>query len=116
MTNQTLGKTGEDLAAAYLADKGWEILERNWRCRAGEIDIVAKTRDTVVIVEVKTRTSDRAGHPLEAVTYHKLLTLRRLAVQWVSERHDWIPAFRVDVVGVLITPDGPQISHVENAQ
>lgn len=98
-----VGQYGEDIAARYLADVGFAIVERNWRCRLGEIDIVAWDADatTLVICEVKTRRGMEYGGPLEAVTWHKLARLRRLAAQWLRD-HDLTPAdVRIDVVGVL---------------
>src|SRR6185312_12365822 len=77
-----LAKSGEQAAAEYLESCGLRILDRNWRCAAGEIDIVAVDRQTLVVAEVKARTSTRYGNPLEAVSRAKRARLRRLAVQW----------------------------------
>ncbi len=119
MSTQTLGRRGEDHAAAYLVGLGWEVLERNWRCRAGEIDIIARDGTSappaIVFVEVKTRGSTRAGHPLEAVGYRKLSGLRGLALQWLKMQPDWYPAFRIDVVGILWNRGNPELTHVRNA-
>ncbi len=112
------GRRGEDLTVAYLRESGWEILERNWRCREGEIDIVARDGDTLVVCEVKTRTSERFGTPLAAVTAIKAARLRRLAVAWLVAREARVPAVRVDVVGILLDdPDQPpvRIEHVRGA-
>ena len=79
-----LGKSGEQAAAEYLESCGLRILDRNWRCATGEIDIVAVDRQTLVVVEVKARTSTRYGTPLEAVSRAKRARLRRLAVQWLN--------------------------------
>lgn len=76
---QELGRYGEDVAVRHLHDQGLVILERNWRCRAGEIDIVARHGDVLVFCEVKTRRSDRFGSPVEAVTPRKLARMRVLA-------------------------------------
>ncbi|MCQ9367771.1 YraN family protein [Brevibacterium sp. 91QC2O2] len=116
MTNQTVGRTGEDLATAFLEAKGWEIVQRNWRCRLGEIDIVAREGRTLVFVEVKTRTSVRSGHPLEAIGYSKLQRLRRLAGAWLSEHRTWEPQIRIDAIGIVLGPGDPLITHVEAAQ
>ena len=102
-----LGRMGEDLAAAFLAEAGLEVLERNWRCRQGEIDIVAADADrTLVICEVKTRSGVRFGTPLEAITRQKAARLRRLAVSWVMARGVFFDQIRIDVVGVLQTAPG----------
>ena len=70
---------GEDLAARYLRDQGMEVLDRNWRCEHGEVDVVARDGDCVVICEVKTRRRPGFGEPFEAVTFAKAMRLRRLA-------------------------------------
>ncbi len=96
-----LGRYGEDVASRHLVESGFAILERNWRCDAGEIDIVARDGDTLVVCEVKTRRGNRFGTPLEAVTPHKVARLRRLAYRWLADRQVRAPSIRLDVVGVL---------------
>ncbi|HET8562045.1 MAG TPA: YraN family protein [Marmoricola sp.] len=97
----SLGRYGEALAARRLVDDGMVLLDRNWRCDAGEIDLVLRDGDTLVVCEVKTRRSTALGHPLEAVTPAKAGRLRRLAARWLAE-HDVHPAdVRIDVVGIL---------------
>lgn len=111
-----VGRRGEALAAEYLAQRGYEILERNWRCHAGEIDIVARDLDTVVIVEVKTRSSTQFGHPFEALTPSKLARLYRLAVLWCAA-HQARAAFRVDAIAVLNpSAQAPTIEHLRAVQ
>lgn len=106
---QALGQYGEDLAARVLAEAGLVVLERNWRCEAGEIDIVAREGDVVVVCEVKTRTSTAYGPPSHAVTPHKAARLRRLALRWLDE-HPVRPAqIRIDVVGILRPPHGSAV-------
>src|SRR5690606_9116090 len=80
-----LGRWGEDLAAQWLTDAGWELLDRNWRGHRGELDIVAMDGDELVVVEVKTRSGPAFGHPAEAVDRRKLGTIRRLTGQWLAE-------------------------------
>lgn len=110
----TVGRWGEDLVAAYLVERGMVIVERNWRCPIGEVDIVALHDRTLVLVEVKTRTTQRFGSPVEAVTPTKLARLRRLAAQWLRDHTLRPDAVRIDVVGVLIPHRGaPQIDHRE---
>lgn len=108
-----VGRYGEQVAARALTDAGLTVLERNWRCESGEIDIVAREGDVLVVCEVKTRTSTRFGSPLEAVTPAKGRRLRRLAARWVQD-HGVHPAeIRIDVVGVLRPPRGPvEVEHL----
>jgi putative endonuclease len=80
-----LGQSGEDAAAAWYLARGWRILARNWRCRDGEIDLVAERRGVLVFCEVKARTSAAFGGPAEAVTRTKQERLRRLAMRWLDE-------------------------------
>jgi|AntRauMFilla1563_2_1112583.scaffolds.fasta_scaffold104148_2 putative endonuclease len=117
----TLGRTGEQLAVEHLARAGFAILDRNWRCPLGEIDIVAREGDTTVVVEVKTRSGTGFGHPLESVTPRKLARLRRLAGAW-CEAHP-VPSatssnvtrprtLRIDVIGVIASHRSIEIEHV----
>jgi putative endonuclease len=102
-----LGRYGEDLAARYLAERGMEVIDRNWRCEHGEIDLIALDGDCLVVCEVKTRRSTAFGQPVEAVTWRKAARLRRLASAWLAH-HDLRPAaLRIDVVGVLRPRSGP---------
>lgn len=103
-----LGTYGERIAARYLSDAGLEVLDRNWRCPHGEIDLVARDGGCLVVCEVKTRRGTGFGSPVEAVDHRKLARLRRLAALWLAERRrmaagpTWrVDAVRVDVVGVL---------------
>ena len=102
-----LGAAGEDVAERFLTRRGMVLLDRNWRCREGEIDIVMRDGDVVVVCEVKTRRSTSFGVPVEAVTRAKLARLRRLAGCWLRE-HPAVGArgVRLDVVGLLRGPDG----------
>lgn len=115
---QRIGRRGEDLAVAELERQGVEVLARNWRCgRLGEVDIVGLERDaagpTVVFYEVKCRTGLGFGHPLEAITWAKLRTLRQLAAEWMNDHHTVASRLRVDAIGVLLTPGrAPEITHV----
>lgn len=104
--NQALGAYGERLAADHLRELGLEVLDRNWRCRFGELDLVAREGATLVVCEVKTRTGDTHGSPIEAVTARKATRLRRLTASWV-EAHELRPsAVRIDVVAVRIPRRG----------
>jgi putative endonuclease len=101
-----LGRQGEQLAAEYLKKAGFRILDRNYRCADGEIDIVAADRRDLVACEVKTRSGVRFGTPVEAVTSRKLRRLRRLAAVWASSHGWFFDQLRVDIVGVLRSPTG----------
>ncbi|MBI3226303.1 MAG: YraN family protein [Mycolicibacterium cosmeticum] len=97
-----IGALGERLAVQHLEALGLQVLERNWRCRYGELDVIAADGGTVVFVEVKTRTSDAFGGVAEAVTPAKVRRLRRLAGVWLSQQPKSWAGVRIDVVGVRI--------------
>lgn len=108
-----LGRMGEDVAARHLESEGFVVLERNWRCSEGELDILARDGDTLVVCEVKTRSSTRYGSPFEAITERKLHRLERLGMRWMRERGVRPTRMRVDIVSVLAPPDGRRvIEHV----
>lgn len=86
--NQRLGRRGEDAAARWYADAGYRILDRNWRCDHGELDLVVEREATIVFVEVKARSSGRYGSGFDAVGSTKQRRLRRLASSWLSDRRD----------------------------
>lgn len=111
-----LGAMGEDVASRYLQSHGLVVLERNWRCREGEIDLVATDGDTLVVVEVKTRSGIDYGRPAEAVTRSKLSRIRRLAQLWLAaNRVGWVQV-RFDVVAVLACPGEPvEVEHFVDA-
>lgn len=101
-----LGAWGEQVAVEHLRGQGLVVLDRNWRCREGELDIVVTDGTTVVFVEVKTRSGTGFGRPEEAVTPRKLSRLRRLAQRWLAERRlGWVEV-RFDVVAVLANRHG----------
>lgn len=109
-----LGKMGEELAVNYLIGKGYEILERNWRNKHKEIDIVAKDGGTLVIVEVKTRQSDGFGEPDMAVTRQKQRCLVYAANAYVfSKRLDL--DIRFDIISIVFNQGNPKIDHIEDA-
>ncbi len=129
-----VGRYGEDVAARHLSAAGFVLLDRNWRCAAGEIDIVAADRDTLVFCEVKTRRGLGFGGPLDAITHAKVRRLRALALRWLAERRDLAsaarrpaaarspsspvicagqPEIRFDVVGVVVPVRGPaSVTHL----
>ena len=103
---RALGDYGERLAAAHLVAKGFVILDRNWRCSAGEIDVVAADGDTLVVCEVKTRSGSGFGTPLEAITPAKAGRLHRLGWMWVKHHHVRCAGLRVDVVAIVRASGG----------
>ena len=112
-----MGVRGEDLAVAELQRLGMEIVTRNWRCKLGEIDIVAlETTDdhrTLVFCEVKCRSGLGFGHPLESITFAKLRKLRQLAAQWLLTEQLHADEIRLDAVGVVMAPGRqPDLTHV----
>ena len=114
---QTLGTRGEDLAVAELQRQGMEVLARNWRCRLGEIDVVAaetvEGRTTIVFCEVKCRSGLGFGDPLEAITWAKRRKLRSLAAEWMAAHALTAQAIRIDAVGVLLVRgQQPRLTHV----
>lgn len=113
-TTQDVGRRGESVAADYLTRNGYEIIERNWRCPRGEIDIVARDNETVVFVEVKTRRGLGYGHPFEAVTAAKAARIRVLAGRWCQQACPRPRRIRIDVIAVVM-PDRaePRIEHLK---
>jgi putative endonuclease len=111
-----VGRYGEDVAARHLLEAGFDVLARNWRCSAGEIDIVARDGDVVVICEVKTRSSLAYGLPAEAVTAKKAARLRELALWWLREHPAGGSPVRFDVVSVLRSARGAaSVQHLRGA-
>ena len=108
-----LGAYGETLAARHLTEQGMVLLDKNWRCDLGEVDLVLRDGRVLVVCEVKTRSSFAYGTPIEGVTEQKAARLRRLAARWLAE-HEVRPAeVRIDIVGVLVPASGDiEVDHV----
>lgn len=104
-----LGDRGEREAARFLKERGYRILARQSRSRIGEIDLIALEGETIVFVEVKTRSSHAAGHPVEAVTFAKQKQLTRAALAWLKRRSLLDRRCRFDVVAVTWKPGGPPV-------
>lgn len=116
LRKKKIGKLGEDLAAKFLTEKGYQVIDRNFLIRGGEIDIVALHRDTLVFVEVKTRSSTNYGLPEEAISHWKLQSLLKTA-QFYQLNHPNLPeALRIDVVAVEFEFNGKlkRIELIEN--
>ncbi|KRF25502.1 MULTISPECIES: YraN family protein [unclassified Phycicoccus] len=103
---RALGEYGERLAERYLTDRGLAVVDRNWRCARGELDLVARDGDCLVFCEVKTRRTERFGSPVEAVTARKVARLRRLAAAWLQENGEHPAHIRIDVIGILRPAEG----------
>jgi putative endonuclease len=115
--NTAVGKRGEDLAAGYLEQLGMVVIERNWRCELGEIDLIARESGVLILCEVKTRTSTRKGHPLEAISDRKIRRLRRLALRWLDDASIYAPRLRFDVIGIVLSAHRPpEITHIRGVE
>lgn len=112
-----IGRRGEEIAAQHLRALGHRILDRNWRSRDGELDLVTADAERIVAVEVKTRSSTAAGHPFEAIDARKLDRLHRLGAQWCAEHRVSTRRLRVDVVGVVLRRGhDPRVEHLEGVR
>lgn len=103
---QELGRDGEDAAVDFLVGRGMRVVARNWRCRYGEIDIIARDGTALVFCEVKTRRGTGFGVPLAAITAAKLARMRRLAALYLEESGGHRGPVRIDAVGLLRHHDG----------
>jgi putative endonuclease len=112
---KTLGEKGEDIAAAFLKKKGYNLLFRNYKCSFGEIDIIAKHKKTLSFIEVKTRSTKKYGLPQEAVTSVKQAKISRVALEFVQRYKMDNRAARFDVVSVQSLNDGYEVDLIENA-
>ncbi len=108
------GKKGEILAMAHLRENGYEILESNWRSNHQEIDIIAKKNRILVVVEVKTRSSSRYGEPESFVSKAKQKHLIKAANHYLFQNHLNMEV-RFDIISIVVTQEGPRITHIENA-
>lgn len=117
MTNgsRALGQRGEDLAVEVMRADGFDIVERNWRCSLGEIDIIARDphERALVFCEVKCRSGWGYGAPLESITYAKLRRLRQLVGEWLTAHPGRHEKVRLDAIGIVWPPGGePAVTHV----
>lgn len=116
MTTTSTGNYGETLACKYLQKAGYKILERNYRIRGGEIDIVAKDKDELVFVEVKSRWNHQYGLPVESITPWKIKHLMKSAAFYIVKHKFGDVPYRLDVISVDFAddPDNPQIELIKN--
>jgi len=112
---QQFGKAGEALALQCLKKNGYQIIEQNYRNRLGEIDIIAKDGDTIVFVEVKSRRTNRFGHPKQAVTPAKQRKISKVALYYLKTTRQLNRSGRFDVVSILSASDPPCVEIVKNA-
>lgn len=112
---QLLGQQGERIAEQYLQKKGYKLVERNYRCAVGELDLIVLDRRVVVFVEVKTRSGHGYGSPLEAVEFRKQRKMIQVAQYFLSEKKLHQRDARFDVVGISWPGKEPVVEHIENA-
>jgi putative endonuclease len=111
--NTQVGKYGEDRACEFLERLGYKVIDRNWRCSAGEIDVIAHDENCLVFAEVKTRTRVGFGHPFEAITSAKMRTMRQLVGEWCKAHQVSSAQVRLDAVSVLLTGGKVHIEHLK---
>ncbi|MGB3828368.1 MAG: YraN family protein [Ornithinimicrobium sp.] len=112
-TARAIGDHGEQIAVDHLSARGVQIVERNWRCNLGEIDIIGIDGETLVFYEVKTRRSARFGSPAEAVTRAKAARLRQLAGRWMNAHVHHAPLVRIDVLALTMDDQGAHVEHLQ---
>ena len=114
--NKNIGQIGEDIAARLLSDKGYEIVERNYRYGHGEIDIIARDNEELVFVEVKTRKNLEYGEPEYSITVSKQKQIRKIAEAYLYEKDISDTDCRIDVVAIILSEDkNHYINHIVNA-
>jgi putative endonuclease len=109
-----LGRAGEELAGEFLSKKGYKVLEKNYRTYFGEIDLIARDRDVIVFIEVKTRSDESFGRPFEAVHPRKREKMRKSALWFLKRFREEVPA-RFDVLSISVEDGNPRIEHIEDA-
>jgi len=113
---KNLGKWGEETAASFLLKKGYQLIDKNWRTREGEIDLVMRDGSTLVFVEVKTRSNKNFGYPEEALSEKKLEHLVSAGEQFL-QNYGGDPDYRIDCVAIIGRPHGPvEIEHILGIQ
>jgi putative endonuclease len=112
---QELGARGEQIAAEHLEALGWRVLERRWRCAVGELDLVAEDGETVVFVEVRTRSPNAKVPARQSVGFGKQRRVARAALHYVRARNLRLRRFRFDVLAIALGPEGSQVEHFRAA-
>lgn len=112
--NKQIGTKGEEIACSYLKKLGWKILEKNFRySKYAEIDIIAKETNTIVFVEVKTRTTSNFGHPFEAINTKKINNIYKAALSYLKSTQERYEDYRIDIISILGNSN-PKIEHIKN--
>ncbi len=112
--NKQIGLKGEEIACSYLKKLGWKILEKNFRySKYAEIDIIAKETNTIVFVEVKTRTTSNFGHPFEAINTKKINNIYKAALSYLKSTQERYEDYRIDIISILGNSN-PKIEHIKN--
>ena len=116
MNNKEIGAFGEQKALQYLKSRKYDILTQNYRCRYGEIDLIAKYKNTLVFVEVKTRRSQKYGKGMEAVNFTKMQKIRKTALYYLKDKSIKFDILRFDVIDIFIDSTGSiTLEHIKNA-
>ena len=113
MDKRVIGKYGERLACEFLKKKGYKIIDNNYRTRVGEIDIIARDRESLVFIEVKTRTDIEAGYPEQNITSAKLQNFKAASQIYILDNNITLP-FHLDVISVDLSKSRPDIVHFKN--
>ncbi len=113
--NKKTGKIGEDIAIDFLKKKGYKIIERNYKCVFGEVDIVARDSGDIIFVEVKSRRSEYFGDPTDAVDFNKQKKLSKIALNYLNEKRLDNHDARFDVIAIKLSPNGNTVELIENA-
>ncbi len=113
--NKKTGKIGEDIAIDFLKKKGYKIIERNYKCVFGEVDIVARDRGDIVFIEVKSRRSEYFGDPTDAVDFNKQKKISKIALNYLNEKRLDNHDARFDVIAIKLSPNGNTVELIENA-
>jgi len=110
-----VGNKGESIAEDYLKQKGYKIIHRNYRCKFGEIDIIAKDDDTIVFTEVRTKRNDNFGSPQDSITSTKIDKISKTALSFIQEEKLTGYSYRFDFIAITFSQGKPNIEHIENA-
>jgi putative endonuclease len=114
MYKRNLGNKGENIASDYLKKIGYEILDKNFRTRYGEIDLIAGDDEEIVFTEVKTRRSSNFGYPEEAVDEKKIEKIIKVANAWMEEKEKFDNSWRIDIIAIELDVQPPKITHIKN--
>lgn len=116
-SKKQVGDKGEDIASDFLINKGYEVIQRNYRCRFGEIDIIAEYNGIIIFVEVKTRHTASFGTPQESITSSKIRKISKTAILYAQEKNLIEQSYRFDVIAITYPKYSlePNILHIENA-